>query len=64
MTREEHVMKHSIRLTRSVPLAPRNPLAPAARLRHAGPHGGLRKSERQRNGRALRAALREMNEGP
>jgi hypothetical protein len=64
MTREEHMMKNSIRLTRSAPLAPRNRLVPAALMRHAGPHGGLRKTERQRNRRALRAALHEMNEGP
>jgi hypothetical protein len=64
MTWKEHVMKHRIRLTCSAPLAPRNRLVPAALMRHAGPHGGLRKSERQRSRRALCAALHEMNEVP
>lgn len=45
-------------------LKPRNPLVAAARLRRAGPHGPLRKSERQRAQRQLRDALREVNEGP
>lgn len=45
-------------------LKPRNPLVPAALLRHAGPHGGTHKRERQQARRSLRAALREMNEGP
>jgi len=52
------------RKTQRGQLAPRNPLVPAAHMRRAGPHGGLRKSERQRARRQVRAALREMNEGP
>jgi hypothetical protein len=45
-------------------LKPRNPLVPAALLRHAGPHGSAHKHERQQARRQVRAALREMNEGP
>lgn len=39
--------------------APRNPLATAARLRQAGPHGPSRKTERQAGARALRRTLTE-----
>lgn len=52
------------RSTRPGALKPRNPLVPAALLRHAGPHGGTHKRERQQARRSLRVALREMNEGP
>jgi hypothetical protein len=49
---------------RAARLAPRNPFVAAAHQRHAGPHGGMRKSERQRARREIGTALRQMHEGP
>jgi hypothetical protein len=57
-------MKNIDRFTRQVALAPRNPLVAVSHRRQAGPHGGSRKSERQRNRREVRAALRELHDGP
>ena len=43
---------------------PRNPMAMAARLRHAGSHRPDRRTQRQRAASALRRQLNEMKHSP
>jgi hypothetical protein len=57
-------MNPTTTIRRKPALARRNPWVAAAHRRHAGPHGGQRKRERQQARRDLRDALRETKEGP